>query len=312
MSKKNADNQNFPTRTGASGGTSERGASGFDNPAETPAEDVLNATLEVTVNAPLLVPVAETSGEATKVKTKIESLVEEMEVTEKRATADLDSTDPRTRPGREWAKREAQEHLVKLKVKYWAHISKGLCAIFVHADRIRSDEFVAVSTKAAPVEALYVAADKLYRQLAQEVESRMRTDRMFEPSQFALLMQATMILCADLGLADAPALKFRDGALLKTHEDVVDHVRKLIREACGDQLNAHFMRELVEKAAWQIRYSDDVVPVIVTGSSDHESEDLGRLLFNNRTVVANLGDEAVTGAKILSAFKALKNKVRFG
>jgi hypothetical protein len=112
-----------------------------------------------------------------------------------------------------------------------------------------------------------------------------------------------MTVCKDLGLAEAPNPNYRGGAVLRKAEDVVEFVRNLVRGSCGDTLNILFLQRLITDACWEIRYQEDVVPVIVTGATPAEVEGLEEF-FNEKTIKVD------GSSNPMKAFKAMKNKLK--
>lgn len=311
----NNNKREFPGRTGASGGTEGCPASGFDNALQKKIEEVGPGSEALEKHGAVTPTELKQQGPDTtiedaplsKPKTKLQLLVEEMVKDEKRANVDLDATDPRTRPGREVAKREAKERFAEERSQYWRTLQKGLCAVFLTGTRENQLQFVDQLPDDAPAGYLVVEADLVYREIARDVDASMRTDRMFEPAQFARMVSGIMTLCRDLGLSEAPNPHYADGFMLKTHEDVVRHVRKLVRDCCGDQLNTHYLAKVLTDRAWEIRYSDDVVPVIVLGADSSEIEGLSEF-FNHRTVKFEVTSNQQNA--VAKAFNVLKSKLR--
>lgn len=235
---------------------------------------------------------------------ELETLCEEYRVVHEAATADLEGADPRTRPGREMAKREAKERLEGVRRTFQAALKRGLAAIFVDGEPDVVAEFTRLAQEEGPVVA--AAADALYRTIAEDVEAGMRSDRVFEPTQFARLQRQVGLVANDLDIGALPSLRFMDGAVLWTFEDVVAHARRLVRAAMGDQLNEQFLLKSVTGSALGIDYLQSVVPVVVTGATAEEREGLAAF-FNQRTVhvVAERDPESV-----LAAFTALKQTIK--
>jgi hypothetical protein len=341
----------FAERTGASGGTSGRPASGFDI---TPEELAIAKKLEsdkaqeqpaqqeavLEAPAPVPPPPAEEAkpvviSEATsanvvelspadgfkrasepppvtiaieqKALTPLQQLVKELDATEKKATVDLEGSDPRTRPGKEAAKRDAQEKLAGLREKYWTALRSGLGAMFLSGPAKNQAAFAKFVAEKAPAPLLQVAADDVYRDIARDVAPFMRSDRSFEPGDYARMLGAIIRICKDLELSEAPRPTYAP-AVLKDSEQLVNHIRKLVRTECDDQLNKHYLRKRVFDAAWKIRYQEDVVPVVITGASEEEARGLAPF-FNNRTIHVPASEEPSENS-MFKALKALANKLK--
>ncbi len=240
------------------------------------------------------------------VKSPMQLLVENIVKTQAQLDRNLEFTDPRTRGGHEVAKGAARDRLPLLRAQYTAMLRKGMAAIFLSGHPEGLASFISIAEKEAPL--LVVAADALYRRLALEVESSMRTDRSYEPTQCARLQAALMTVCTELGITEMPSPKFKDGAILHKFDDVLAYVRRSVRAVAGDKLNQMYMEKLLTDRAIEIRYQMSVVPVIVTGATKEEVTGLSSF-FNNKTV-STITKNLPTTESIIKVFQQLQTKIK--
>lgn len=251
-------------------------------------------------------PPQQEQAEAPRAPTRLEKLVDELILTEEAANINLDYESPKTIQGKAIAKREAQEKLGSLLAQYEEFLLQGLAAIFTVGDADKQARFAKLASDEGST--ITVECDSLYQRLADEVEGSMRTDRLFEPSQFARLLSAVSTVAKELKIAELPVIKYRDGAMLKTREDLVDHIRYLVRDALGDSLNRIYLSKKIVDAAMKSRYRQSVVPVVVTGATQEETEGLAGF-FNKRVVIANV-QEDVTSEYVIQTFNDLKKQLK--
>lgn len=237
---------------------------------------------------------------AIRPSTELTGLIDEYKALFDFANEDLEHTDPRTRPGKHIRKMEAQEKLAAVKVRYVAALKKGLAAIFLDGNPEDVAFFAKVAEEEGP--AIVVSASAVYERLGDEVESNMRTDRMFEPSQFARMLGELTVMGKEMGIYSMASPKFVDGALLKDRAAVIAHVRKLVREAAKDDLLTMILTERIAEAALKIHYLHNVVPVVVTGATPEERAGLASF-FNNRSI--SVTAEGQDSKAVLEAFSRI-------
>lgn len=215
---------------------------------------------------------------------------------------DLTEVDAKSRSGHELVKRQALNELAPARTALAEALRRGLAAVFVRGDKELVKDFASIAENEGP--AIVVACDGLYVRLAKEIEGAMRQDRQWEPSQHARLLDSLAALCTDMGLTNMPAPKFQSGQSVRDLNELIQLVRKLVREATGDKLNQLVLEREILNAAAKIDYIRNVVPVVVTGASPDEQNGLAAF-FNNRTVTAD-AIVTVTPEAVLDAFSRLR------
>lgn len=236
----------------------------------------------------------------------VQTLLRELESLQKEASQELVSTELtwKTLPGRTMAKRQAESALPGALRAYETAIAKKWGAIVVHGPAKDVASFAAIAADQGP--AAVVDAQQLYKELAAEVEPMMRGDRAFEASQFAHLSSAFERLVKRLGVRGSPMLRYTGNPLLSDKPALVDHIRGLLDTVEAGQVVAAVIRESIAKAALEMRYSRNVLPVVVTGVTSAETPIISSL-FSERVVEVSLEKE-VTSEVVEDAFKALKQK----
>lgn len=210
----------------------------------------------------------------------------------------------RSLPGRETARRIARATLESTRLAYVDTLAQRWGAILLAGPKETQDAFATMASEVGP--AVVVSARDFYRQLAKDVEGSMRTDRLIEPGQFSHLTAAYERAAKDLGLAhQAAILKFKNGNLAKTPEDLANYIRKTIVESKGANIVTAFVRRLAGQKAAEIRYQSSVLPVVVTEADGVDLEVLSPL-FGGRVVSVELSAEPLGENTVMDALKALK------
>lgn len=239
-------------------------------------------------------------------KTRIETLLTQVNFFRATANQDLEYSDPRTRPAKEAAKRDAEEVLGGILAEYEHELRKGLAAVFVNGPADAVDEFAAIAAEEGPAAVVDVSA--IYVQMATDVEASMRCDRMFEPSQFSAMLRSMTKITDSLDLRMVPTPNYTGDVMLATFDEVVAHVRKLVRDKMGDSLNELALVRQVTGQALKMNYSRQVLPVVLKNATPEEIRDMNPL-FRGRTVsVAASGSNAKEG--VFDAFNELAKLIK--
>lgn len=236
---------------------------------------------------------------------RIETLLQQVHFFQQTANQDLTNADFRTRPGREAAKRDAEEALAGVLAEYEHELHRSLAGLFVTGPTEAVNEFSRIAAEEGPAAVVDVSA--MYVQIASRVEAVMRGDRIFEPSQFATMLLAMTEFANSLDLRMVPTPNYSGDVRLATFEDVVAHVRKVIRDKLGDSLNeVSLLRQATEQAI-SLGFAKDTFPVVLKNATPEEAEGMAGF-FGGKTVNVTV-DEAVTTETVFDAFKALKTTI---
>lgn len=196
----------------------------------------------------------------------LEALVKEIAETEETANLETDRLDYRVRAAFEMAKREAKDKLEGLKKKYTDAIQQGTLGFFVSGPG--AEAFAKIGEEEAST--LTIRADALYRRLAEPVEPSLGHTREFGVNQMARFLRGLGDVSRELEVTSLVAPKLMESGHLATYEDVVAHIRTMVRFTVGDDLNRIFLSREIAKAALAARYSSPVLPVVFIGLADVE------------------------------------------
>ncbi|CAB4127287.1 hypothetical protein UFOVP75_121 [uncultured Caudovirales phage] len=233
-----------------------------------------------------------------------QELMKQIRDTEKAASFNLEGVDWRSRPGHEAAQRNARNALPALKAQYEEILMKNAVAVVVNATPAKTADFAQESLGLAPIGDLA----GVYRSFAAEVEPAMRTDRLFQPTQFARLAREIQLKCAELGLDTAPSLKYKDGASPKTIEDLAVYIQKLVEEIDGTKLAQVHTRKDVSLQAHRIGFDKDVLPVFFLNPSAEDMNTL-TLMFKERIAKISLKNE-VTKETVSKVIDQIQEKFK--
>ena len=239
----------------------------------------------------------------------LEEVTKEIEVVAQVAGKELDSLHWATRGA--WATKieTAKQQLPVLQAEYKTTLLRNAVAIFVDGSDEKQAQFATLVTNTGEGVAAY--ADALYQRLTLEVEATMGHTREWGVGQTAKLHSALMAVMFDLKLSEIPMPSVRDvGRKLKTHEDVFNHIRSIVRAACGDQLNALYLETEVSRRAREIRYTHTTVPVVVLGALPDEVQVLGASYAKGYATVSLKDDEEVNEDLLKKVFKDVNKKIR--
>jgi hypothetical protein len=205
---------------------------------------------------------------------------------------------------------EAAKQLLKpLEAEYKTTLLRNAVAIFLDGSDEKQARFATLTENSGEGIAVYASA--LYQRLTQAVESTMGHTREWGVGQTAKLHAAIMEVMHDVNLSEVPMPSTRDvGRRLATTKDVFDHIRNIIRAACGDRLNAVYMEVQVAKRAREIRYTHTTVPVIVLDALPDEVQVLGASYAKGHATVSLKDDEEVNEELLKKVFKDVNKRLR--
>ena len=237
---------------------------------------------------------------------RLDELMEQIKATEQTANLDVEGMSWQTRPGLEMAKREAKDKLEVLLKNYNSWIQEATVGIFVLGPG--AEKFAKISSGESE-QIITVQADGLYRKLAEAAEPALGKARDWNTNAHAMMLRTIGDIAKDLEVRNFLSPGYRDVANLKTTEDVVEHVRNLVRATLGDDLNRISLNKEISKKALASRYTNSVLPVIVIGlSGNEEAVGLESICFRFGTKIS-VGED-VTREFVLETFGEVKKKIR--
>lgn len=233
----------------------------------------------------------------------LEGLLEEAERCQKVLKKDLDSLSFKTRPAHELAQQNARTRWDEVKQLYAKLISERWGAIFVAGEDEPVKAFASIAQEKGP--AVVVDLGKLWAEVADIVEPTLRKDRVFEPTQFSYAQRAVTVIGSRLG-AKVPALRYRDGWVIRTRKALEERLASLISETGGPLVSA-YVRDAAVSTALKIGYHKSVLPVVVLGLVPGEAVRELAAIFGNRVATATM-TEPVEEKQVEEAFGDLKKK----
>ena len=189
-----------------------------------------------------------------------------------------------------------------LKKTYKNTLFQKSVGIFVTGNANKVTEFCKFVTEGN--EGLVVDAQSLYNRLADGLEPTFSSARHWGIAQTYKLTQLLMEVMSELGLSEIPAPSKVTEQTLATPADVRSYVRKIIRDTCGDNLNRNYLEEQASEAAYMIRYSGNLTPVVIVNAYEDEFDNLGKA-FSRCGVRVGISDDDVVDKEYVT--KALGN-----
>ncbi len=236
-------------------------------------------------------------------KTKLQQLITKIDENAKLAATDLSEWDPRKLPGMTMRVKEASEALESLQGSYADYVNANSFLLFVTGPKDAVAEYARVAEEEGGT--LTVSAAGLYREIATAVMPSIGDRRVFGVTQLSLLLQELGEIAMRLKIRSIPTPNLEEISNVPTEEDVVNQIRDIVRKSSGDQVNAVYLKESVVKAALEIRYTQVVVPVVVTDATADELKTLPELLETPHLLVTLENKESVTSEKVIETFKTI-------
>lgn len=231
----------------------------------------------------------------------IKQLAEDIEKFSKLANTDLDELSPAVRAG--WAStiENSKTKLKELERQYSQQVARNSAAVLLLGPADKAQQLADLIKSKG--EGFVVDASALYRRLAQHIMPTMRDDgRSVEwgITQTSRLIGALREIGPELGLTELPMPDRVEQPSVATFDDVLRHVKHVIRSSSGESLNKLYIEKELVKQALAIRYTGAVVQVIVLGASEDEAYDLGRM-FGFGCFSEILSDEDEVGEPLMLA-----------
>lgn len=225
------------------------------------------------------------------------------------AHVDLSEFSSETRHGHAAAKREAEEQLPAAKAALSDAVREAVIGIFVVGDKTTSTLFADLASEIG--QTLTIAGDAFYQRLTDEVDVGMREDRQILPLHFGTLLfnfaHEVREISDGFGV---PNLRYVDGHVLPTRDDLTDYIRDTIRAEIGDGISGQFIfRDILNSVAAET-FTGPTIPVVVVGVTAAEIDGL-KPLFRDRTITVELANaESVTPEAVMAAFNTLKAQLK--
>jgi hypothetical protein len=221
-------------------------------------------------------------------KQKMKELAERLTLLKKQADRDLSLVPPKSLPGHESKKREAQDELRRLLPDYESELTSRWGAIFLSGPLDAQREFAKRAESVGP--AVSVDVTHFWKKLADPVLDVAAADKLWGPNQFSALLFSFAQVSRDLDIPRMASLQYKDGVLLKTKDQLADHVRNVVRDADQDRTTEVFLKKAAVDAAVEQSYQRNILPVVVIGCLADEMQTLSKT-FGGRSVKVELVED---------------------
>lgn len=234
----------------------------------------------------------------------IKKLLAEIKATRKIANEEV-AGDPRTRPGREMLRKEAQRRLETQLSDFSAAFKKAGFVMFVSGPG--KEKFA----KLAAEEAETVTVD--YRRATAEIRDMVKAsignNREFGTAQYLVLLREVRALGAALGFSSIPNVNFEDVVAVPRDEDVDVVIDRYLNKQLGSEFITAAIEQQALKQALDLSGESSVIPVVVLGVPEETAELISPRVFSGRSIAVNAAEDVATNA-VLAAFKTIKKTVK--
>lgn len=224
---------------------------------------------------------------------------------------DLASWPRNTLPGAQMRQRECRDLMAKIEGLYSDVLRAGAFTMFPLVEDGKPEtleQFLrAVRETANP---LVFSARTLYQKLADDIEPTLGDRRTFGITQVVRLVTLLTDLGRDLGFRNIPLPQQLDMVHCSTGDDLVAHVRLLVRSMNGDALNRAYIESEIVKRALSIRYTRSIVPVVITDATQSEVDGLGTALFSGSYFPVPLTLEQTDNENVLKILSDIKKSIK--
>lgn len=238
----------------------------------------------------------------------LEAVLNKLEETQKLANTNLEDIPPTTRGAWGAAIDEAKKKIGDLRAQLKDAILKNGVAIFLGGDSAKANEFAKLIHDEG--EALVVDAKALYHRLASRVEAGIAPSRQWGVQETYLLHLGLQDVMQEVGLTEMPMPSRTVMPHVPTAEDVVNHIRTIVRNACGDLLNRMYIEEQAANDAIKIRYMNSVVPVAILNAEKDEVDGLGKVFAKGSATVIISSDDNIDREFMIKTFKDINKRIR--
>lgn len=239
-------------------------------------------------------------------KQRLKTMLDDLNEARRWANEDLSGWDKATANGAMIRKREAEEQVVSLTAGYRAAIENCIVKVFVTGERA-----AAFAEAMDRKNAITVDGSTIYREFAKAVEPSMdHKQRQFTTTQLLLLMQVMQPWMAKRKVyaLNRPTLEAADMDVVhKDSESVVETVRKSFRNANNDDVLLYDLTERVMEKVVEKQAATLVVPVLITGVTDEETQSLQKKLFGSQP---NVSVEATNSNTDEDLIKEINEKIQ--
>lgn len=229
---------------------------------------------------------------------KIEDVIAELAQAHQDSVINLEDVPYDVRPGRAMAKQRAEEAAPLLEAELVSKtVPSRLVGVYASGDAAKITEAAAFLVENGGI---VVDASKFYNEIAEYIEPSYG-DRVFRTTQYLRLTSALRSAVADIGLDKKTEPVYAE-TICETQAQTVDHVRNLIRNVSGDEINLALLKKAIIDAVVERELTAKRIPALVLNATTPEQAGLSPLF--SKTLEFNFKfDFEVTKDTVIKIFK---------
>lgn len=216
--------------------------------------------------------------------------------------------EPRFKPGHDMRRNEALRALPELQKQIRESFGKLAFSVFATgkgaADLANAIE---IQTPAISVD----VSKGFYDTLLPVLKASIGPSRQFGPSQFSILVRELRQLAAQNDIEGLPSVPFSEVIYVADDAALKAVVDTYVNKMGGALLLGAYITNEASKLAESLEKAPAVVPVVITGLSEDQADQLGTKLFQKKFVVVDCPeevDEAFAVEVLKNIKKTLKKK----
>ena len=235
----------------------------------------------------------------------LSTLMKEYQETKRIDTEDISMVSFKVRPGREAAKRTAEQRLESLASRYTELLRKAAFGIFVTGPG--SIEFAKIANGEG--ESLTVDAEALYQRFAAAIEPTIGFTHQFGTQQLLVLLQQLREIGTELNLRDVDVPRGIESQIVPTTRALVTFLKKFV-ENTNPTLNVLYMEKQAFDSAVFNESTGVVVPVVVLNAQPEEVERLGRQFLSGRFVRVDTTIDQPSKELVIATFTTIQKTLK--
>lgn len=241
--------------------------------------------------------------------TDMKQLVKDLAETQVLAKTDLEAVPWQTRNSITSMVKDAQERVTKLRDEYQRQLRSNTLGLFLFGEPERVARFMEIAAEEAGVN--LIQGDKLYQDLADKVEPTLGDSREFGPTQLQGLHLGLNELMKAQDIRRMPLPRLQELTAVQDRIELVQHIRKLVRDALGDDLLRLVIDRRINELAVEQQFAGKVFPVAIVGLDPTEVQSLVPIFTNSTSIqVGTSEDGEVTKDYVLNQLANFRKKVK--
>jgi hypothetical protein len=239
--------------------------------------------------------------------TELEAALTKYAETKALAELNLDVVPRNVRPGKESQKREAQDNMEAVRDAYGEALRKATWGISVTGPG--TETFVKKAVEEAEV--IVVAADALYRRIADRVQPTLGANGEFGVSQYSAVIQEMRTIGGEMNVVSMPSPRWSEPVNVGNYDGLLKHITGMVDSSVGTDLTALFVSRQILDQALKAGVNRNTVPVVLTGLTEgSEPAFLTKAFQKGRSTVIRTTEEAVTTEYVLDVFNNIKKQLK--